>query len=97
MRLGQLARDEPDLQIIDAYRKIGREIRQEFAPMLTAVDPDPGKAVRKRSLVNPPRAASRATRTDDDDDSEESPSAIADRMAKARGQQRAVRHGRTPG
>jgi hypothetical protein len=98
MRLGQLARDEPELQIIDAYRKIGREIRQEFAPMLKAVvDPDPGKAVRKRSLVNPPRAASRATRTEEDETEEESPSAIADRMAKARGQQRAIRHGRVPG
>lgn len=98
MRLGQLAHDEPDLQIIDAYRKIGREIRQEFAPMLKGVAAaDLGKAERKRSLVNPPRAASRATRTEDDDDQEESPSAIADRMAKARGQQRAVRHGRTPG
>ena len=97
MRLGQLAADEPDLQIIDAYRKIGREIRQEFAPMLQAVAADPGKAERKRSLVNPPRAASRATRTTEDDDQEESPSAIADRMAKARGQQRAIRHGRVPG
>jgi hypothetical protein len=96
-RLGQLARDEPDLQIVEAYRKIGREIRQEFAPMLKGVAPDPGKAERKRSLVNPPRAASRATRTEEDDDQEESPSAIADRMAKARGQARAVRHGRVPG
>jgi hypothetical protein len=95
MRLGQLAHDEPDLQIVDAYRKIGNEIRQEFAPMLKG-KALPSKEERKRTLVNPPRAASRATRTEEDDDQEESPSAIADRMAKARGQQRAIRHGRVP-
>lgn len=98
MRLNQLAQSEPELLIIEAYRKIGTEIRQEFAPMLKdAGRQDLSKAERKRSLVNPPRAASRATRTEDDDDQEESPSAIADRMAKARGQARAVRHGRIPG
>jgi len=95
MRLGQLAQDEPDLQIVEAYRKIGNEIRQEFAPMLKGKGL-PSKEERKRTLVNPPRAASRATRTEEDDDQEESPSAIADRMAKARGQQRAIRHGRVP-
>jgi len=97
MRLGQLARDEPDLQIIDAYRKIGREIRAEFAPMLKAPREEPSKAERKRSLVDRPRAAARAARVEPEDDEEESPSAIADRMAKARGQQRAIRHGRLPG
>jgi len=96
MRLGQLAHDEPDLQIVEAYRKIGNEIRTEFAPMLKGSAQELGKADRKRTLVNPPRAASRATRTEEDDDQEESPSAIADRMAKSRGQQRAIRHGRVP-
>ena len=96
MRLGQLARDEPDLQIIDAYRKIGREIRQEFAPMLKGKAP-PSKDERKRTLREPIRGAARAARTEPDDEAEESPSAIADRMAKARGQQRAIRHGRLPG
>jgi hypothetical protein len=95
MRLGQLAHDEPDLQIVEAYRKIGNEIRQEFAPMLKGKAP-PSKDERKRTLVTPPRAASRTTRSEEDDDQEESPSAIADRMAKARGQQRAIRHGRVP-
>jgi hypothetical protein len=98
MRLGQLARDEPDLQIIDAYRKIGREIRQEFAPMLKAPRQEPpSKDLRKRSLGDRPRAAARAARVEPEDDEEESPSAIADRMAKSRGQQRAIRHGRIPG
>jgi hypothetical protein len=98
VRLSQLAQSEPDLQIIDAYRKIGSEIRQEFAPMLRqSQETPPSKEERKRSLSPPPRAASRAVRVDPEDDEEESPSAVADRMAKARGQQRAIRHGRIPG
>lgn len=97
MRLSQLAKDSPELQIVDAYRKIGREIRQEFAPMLKESREAPSKAERKRSLGERPRAAARAARVEPEDDEEESPSAIADRMAKARGQQRAIRHGRLPG
>ena len=98
VRLSQLAQSEPDLQIIDAYRKIGSEIRQEFAPMLRrSQETPPSKEERKRSLSPPPRAASRAVRVDPEDEEEESPSAVADRMAKARGQQRAIRHGRIPG
>jgi hypothetical protein len=98
MRLGELSRDEPDLQIVDAYRRIGQEIREEFSPMLRGSAPEKlSKDDRKRLMAAPPRAASRATRVDADDDEEESPSAVADRMAKARGQARAVRHGRNPG
>jgi len=100
LRLKQLSQEEPDLQIVAAYRKIGAEIRQDFGSLLTDSgrrEPPPSKDLRKRTLVTPPRPAARTSRTEEDDEQEESPSAIADRMAKSRGQQRAVRHGRVPG
>ena len=102
LRLKQVAQEQPDLQIVEAYRKIGREIRQDFGSLLEGNgvrgnSPPLPKAERKRTLVTPPRPAARTSRVEEDDELEESPGAIADRMAKARGQQRAIRHGRVPG
>jgi hypothetical protein len=92
-RLTQIAKDEPNLTIQTAYAKAGKIVRQEFAPMLKTVSRPLTKQERKRTLVNPPAAAARqAGRADEE--GEESPTSVIDQIAKARGQNRAIRHGR---
>jgi hypothetical protein len=93
-RLRAVADAEPELSIQAAYKKAAEQVRKDFAPMLKA---KPGglqdKAQRKRTLVTPPAAASRAVRQRDEE-GEENPTSVIDQIAKGRGQARAIRHGR---
>lgn len=94
-RLQAVAKVEPELSIQAAYKKAADQVRKDFGPMLKA---KPGslqdKAQRKRTLVTPPAAASRAVRERRDEDGEENPTSVIDQIAKGRGQARAIRHGR---
>lgn len=92
-RLRAVADEEPDLSIIAAYKKAGDRVRQEFAPMLKKVDKPLTKQERKRTLVNAPTQAARSAPREDQD-GEENPTSVIDQIAKARGQNRAIRHGR---
>lgn len=95
-RLRQVADAEPDLSIQAAYAKAGAVVRREFAPMLKTNPRTPeGRAERKRNgYVTPPTAAARQTRGSGDEEGEGNPSSDIDAIAKARGQSRAIRHGR---
>ncbi len=94
-RLQAVAKLEPELSIAAAYKKAADQVRKDFGPMLKT---KPGsledKAQRKRTLVTPPTAASRVVRRSDTAEGEENPTSVIDEIAKSRGQNRAIRHGR---
>lgn len=98
-RLSEFARSSPQAKITDAYKSVADSMRMEFAPMLQAQrqsqggKPPVSKADRKRTIVNPPGAASRAAPADPDD-GQESVGSVIDQLAKGRGQERAIRQGR---
>ena len=93
MRLSQLSQEAPDLMIVEAYRRIGDQIRKEFAPMLSQSSAPRTKEERKRTLVNVPAAAGRQ-RQQVDEEQEEPVGSVIDQMAKGRGRDRAVRQRR---
>jgi hypothetical protein len=92
-RLSQVAQAEPELSIVAAYKKAGDMVRKDFAPMLKTPARTESKLDRKRKLVNPPTQAARQAPREDQD-GEESPTSVIDQIAKSRGQNRAIRHGR---
>lgn len=93
VRLGELAKEEPTLTIQSAYDRVAKQMRTEFAPMLKTTPTQPSKADRKREIVNPPQTAGRQP-SKAEDDPEEPVGSVIDRLAKARGQDRAFRQGR---
>jgi hypothetical protein len=92
-RLTAVAQAEPDLTISAAYKKAGDVVRRDFAPMLKKDDRPLSKGERKRTLVTPPAPASRQVQRRDEE-GEENPQSVIDQIAKSRGQNRAIRHGR---
>jgi hypothetical protein len=93
VRLSELAKKEPTLTIQSAYDRVAKQMRTEFAPMLKTTPTQPSKADRKREIVNPPQTAGRQP-SKAEDDPEEPVGSVIDRLAKARGQDRAFRQGR---
>lgn len=81
-RLNELKQEAPETKLSEAYRSIGKELRQAF----------PGykgsrvqtKLERKRTLVQVPQAATRQT-LETEDEGEEDASQVIERLAKARG------------
>jgi hypothetical protein len=79
-------------------KKAGDEIRtwvqkkSGSGPVRAAASPN--KLERKKVLVNVPSAAARQA-APEDEDAEESVEDVIAKMAKARGQSRAIAHGRT--
>jgi hypothetical protein len=92
-RLRAVADAEPELSIVAAYKKAGDVVRKEFAPMLKKAPAQLSKSDRKRTLVNAPTQAARQAPREDQD-GEENPTSVIDQIAKSRGQNRAIRHGR---
>lgn len=92
-RLRAVADAEPELSIVAAYKKAGDVVRKEFAPMLKKGPVQQSKSERKRTLVNAPTQAARQAPREDQD-GEENPTSVIDQIAKSRGQNRAIRHGR---
>lgn len=97
-RDAELAKDEPNLPYKQRLKKAGDEVRTWMqkksgtAPVRAATSPN--KLERKKVLVNVPSAAARQA-PPEDEDAEESVEDVIATMAKARGQSRAVAHGRT--
>lgn len=81
-RLNELKQEAPDTRLSDAYRNIGKELRTAFPGYKGSKTQT--KLDRKRTLVQVPSAASRQ-QTETEDDGEEDPSAVIERLAKARG------------
>ena len=97
-RDADIAKEEPHLPYKQRLKKAGDEVRawiqkRSGAGPVRAVT-SPNKLERKKVLVNVPSAAARQA-SPDDEDAEESVEDVIGRMAKARGQSRAVTHGRT--
>lgn len=82
-KLNQLKQTAPDTPLAQAYRGIGNELRKAFPGFKGSKTQD--KLERKRTLVQVPAAATRQG-TETEDDGEEDPSAVIERLAKARGQ-----------
>lgn len=90
-RLNELKSEDPSMRLTDAYRKIGGEIREAFPEKFKT---SPGatldhKRERKRTLVNAPTAAGRASVGEDSGDEldyEQTVAAGISALAKARGQ-----------
>lgn len=94
-RLSAFATEFPKTKIADAYKTVGDQMRKDFAPMLARrPGAAPSKDVRKRSIVSPPAGAGRQP-TRDAGEQEETVASVIDRMAKGRGQARAIRQGGT--
>lgn len=97
-RDAELAKDDPHLPYKQRLKKAGDEVRTWMqkksgtAPVRAATSQN--KLERKKVLVNVPSAAARQA-APEDEDAEESVEDVIARMAKARGQSRAVSHGRT--
>lgn len=97
-RDAELAKDDPHLPYKQRLKKAGDEVRiwmqkkSGTAPVRVATSPN--KLDRKKVLVNVPSAAARQA-APEDEDAEESVEDVIAKMAKARGQSRAVAHGRT--
>lgn len=81
-RLNELKQEAPDTKLSEAYRNIGKELRTAFPGYKGSKTQT--KLERKRTLVQVPSAATRQ-QTDTEDEGEEDPSAIIERLAKARG------------
>lgn len=96
-RDAELAKEEPHMPYKQRLKQAGDEIRtwvqkkSSGAPVRAATSQT--KAERKKTLVNVPSAAARQAAPDDEDVEEPVEEVIA-KMAKARGQSRAVAHGR---
>lgn len=97
-RDAELAKDDPHLPYKQRLKQAGDEVRtwmqkkSNSGPVRVASSPT--KVERKKALVNVPSAAARQA-APEDEDAEESVEDVIARMAKARGQSRAVAHGRT--
>jgi len=81
-RLNELKQEAPNTKLADAYRSIGQELKAAFPGYKGSATQK--KLERKRTLVQVPSAATRQ-QTDTEDEGEEDPSAIIERLAKARG------------
>jgi len=80
-RLNELKESSPTMGLSEAYSSIDRELRTAFPGFKTkAAD----KLERKRTLVNPPSAASRQV-VEEEPEGEESLVDVIEQMAKARG------------
>lgn len=97
-RDAEIARDDPHLPYKQRLKKAGDEVRtwmqkkSSSGPVRASASPN--KLERKKVLVNVPSAAARQA-APEDEDAEESVEDVIAKMAKARGQSRAVAHGRT--
>lgn len=97
-RDAELAKEDPHLPYKQRLKKAGDEVRTWMqkksgaGPVRAAASPN--KLERKKVLVNVPSAAARQA-APEDEDAEESVEDVIAKMAKARGQSRAVAHGRT--
>jgi hypothetical protein len=97
-RLSAFAQEKPKTKIGDAYKAVADGMRRDFAPMIKAPAGGarpagivPGsKADRKRTLVSPPHGGARTTQATDEE-RVPSVSSDIDAIAKARGQERAIR------
>lgn len=81
-RLNELKQEAPQTKLSDAYRSIGNELKQAFPGYKGSATQK--KLERKRTLVQVPSAATRQ-QTETEDEGEEDPSAVIERLAKARG------------
>lgn len=97
-RDAELAKDDPHLPYKQRLKQAGEEVRTWMQKKSGAgpvrVATSPTKAERKKVLVNVPSAAARQA-APDDEDAEEPVEEVIAKMAKARGQSRAIAHGRT--
>ena len=80
-RLNELKEESPTMGLSAAYESIDRELRTAF-PGFKSKSAD--KLERKRTLVNPPSAASRQV-TEEEPEGEENLVDVIEQMAKARG------------
>jgi hypothetical protein len=80
-RLNELKQEAPSTKLAEAYRGIGKELRTAFPGYKGSTN---NKLERKRTLVQVPSAATRQ-QTTTEDEGEEDPSAVIERLAKARG------------
>jgi hypothetical protein len=93
-RDSELAQQQPSMPYRDRLQAVGNELRGWFAShMGVRAASSRTKLDRKRSLVNVPTAAARQTPTEDEE-AEESVEEAIQKMARARGQNRAFVHGR---
>lgn len=93
-----LAKEDPHLPYKQRLKQAGDEVR-DWMKKKSASGPvraasSPNKVERKKVLVNVPSAAARQA-SPEDEDAEEPVEDVIAKMAKARGQSRAVAHGRT--
>ncbi len=97
-RDSELAKDSPTLPYKQRLKAAGDEIRgwlqQKTGTQPVKASPSETKLERKKTLVSVPSAAARQTPVEDED-AEESVEDAIQKMAKARGQSRAIVHGRT--
>lgn len=102
-RLTEFGRARPTTKIVDAYNEVAKQLRRDFAPMLSQVPgqrpgngngsrppPPASKDARKRQLVMPPRGAGRQPQRSQNE-REPSVDEEIDAIARSRGQQRAHR------
>lgn len=90
VRLNELKESAPQTKLSDAYKSIGREIREAFPEKFKA-NPLQAKLERKKTLVNVPSASQRQA-TEQDDEGEEDVSSVIEQMAKARHQSQSIKH-----
>jgi hypothetical protein len=81
-RINELKAESPNTKLSDAYTSIDNELRAAFPGFRASTANE--KLERKRTLSQVPNAAQRQ-QTVTDDEGEEDPSAVIERMAKARG------------
>lgn len=97
-RDSELAKDSPTMPYKERLKAAGDEIRgwiqgkTSTQPVKAA--PSEAKAERKKTLVNVPSAAARQAPAEDEEP-EETVEDVINKMAKSRGQTRAIAHGRT--
>jgi hypothetical protein len=89
VRLQEMQQEAPDTKIAEAYRGIGKELRQAFPEKFKSSTQT--KLERKKTLVNVPSASTRQA-TEADDDGEEDVSDVIQRMAQARHQSQSIKH-----
>lgn len=97
-RDAELARDTPQVSYKQRLKQAGDEVRTWMQKKSGAgpvrATPSTNKLERKKVLVNVPSAAARQA-PPEDEEAEESVEDVIGKMAKARGQSRAIAHGRT--
>lgn len=81
VRLNELKQENPNMTLSQAYRGIGQELRKAFPGAQGSAQK---KLERKRTLPSVPQAAQRQS-AEGEEEGEEDPSAVIERMAKARG------------